>query len=308
MGKRKLHKQSFYQCDWTGLPMKQAHCYWPSWTGTGKLCKKGSYCNWEAVVAHADDQYANDALPLVEREEILQHVAQVTGMAVNPAPHYEEMAHTKGTLTATTFHEACTHAETPITAIKLTAAGVVEEVQIKPDGCFNFPQALSLPQAYVGMFRSMRKKGKGNDRDLTVWYCSVPLHTLAPINQMASNLFKMQLYGDVLLVQQSREQSFLPRERYISFTKSQYEEQFVKKRKRSEAACMSVAGYAAVKDQMQQSLNEFEAKAAAQAVPPKQMASQSSVPIDGRAMAKKWSQQAASKTQTPPSAVLAAVK
>ena len=123
--------------------------------------------------------------------------------------------------------------------VKITPAGEVFEFLLEAGktscdtGRYIFEHYLHKPFDYQGgpsTFHSMRKKGKGNDRDLTVWYCSVPLHTLAPLNQMASNLFKMQLYGDVLLVQQSREQSFLPRERYISFTKSQYEEQFVKKR------------------------------------------------------------------------------
>ena len=37
MGKRKLNSTTFFQCDWTGFPMKSAHCYWPSWSQTGKL-------------------------------------------------------------------------------------------------------------------------------------------------------------------------------------------------------------------------------------------------------------------------------
>ena len=47
----------------------------------------------------------------------------------------------------------------------------------------------------------MRKKGS-KDRDLTVFYW--PFKNGLPFNQTASNMFKMQIYGDVLLVQQTR--------------------------------------------------------------------------------------------------------
>ena len=126
-----------------------------------------------------------------------------------------------------------------------------------------------------------------------------------PHNSLASNLFKMQLYGDVLLVQQSREQSFYPRERYIPFTRAHFDEQFSKKRKKPEVPCMSVTGYAEVKSQMQQELNQFEAKVAEQALPPSQLAKvERSVPTDGRALAKKL-KAAEQLPLQPPMALLA---
>ena len=96
MGKRKLNGTSFWQCDWTGLPMKQAHCYWPSWSTAGKLFKKGSYCNWEAVIAHAKYQLGKQMIEPEEHDKILEHIENVTGTVVEPAPHYDELAHTKG--------------------------------------------------------------------------------------------------------------------------------------------------------------------------------------------------------------------
>ena len=46
MGKRKLHGTTFFQCDWTGFPMKSTNCFLPSWHGndkdTGKMTKKAS--------------------------------------------------------------------------------------------------------------------------------------------------------------------------------------------------------------------------------------------------------------------------
>ena len=60
MGKRKLHDSSFYQCDWTGFTMQSSNCYMPTWASSlpnEKASKRGSYCNWESVVAHANYRF-----------------------------------------------------------------------------------------------------------------------------------------------------------------------------------------------------------------------------------------------------------
>ena len=309
MGKRKLNGTSYYQCDWTGLPMKQAYCYWPSWSASGKLFKKGSYCTWEAVVAHAEEQLAKGSITKDEHEKVTEHVTNLTGTVVEPAPHYLKLEHTKGTMKALDFHKECARQKHPITGVKISPDGDVFEVLLHPDeeGAFCFGHFLHKPFSYHGppsTFHSMRKKGgKNTDRDLSVWY--YPVKDL-PHNPHASNLFKMQLYGDVLLVQQSREQSFMPRERFISFTKAHFDEQFCKKRKRQDVQCMSVAGYNEVKQQMQDTLNQYEAKVAEHAVPPKQMAmTQSAVPSDGRGLAKKMKERHALAAMVPPPSVLA---
>ena len=151
----------------------------------------------------------------------------------------------------------------------------------------------------------MRKKGgKNTDRDLSVWY--YPVKDL-PHNATASNLFKMQLYGDVLLVQQSREHSFMPRERFINFTKAHFDEQFSKKRKRPDAQCMTMLNYADAKVQMQEQLNQYEAKASEHAVPPMQMAkTQTTAPTGGQQLAKKLKERGMMPPPRPPPAVLAA--
>ncbi len=85
MGKRKLHTTTFYQCDWTGYPMKTSNCYLPVWSDndkdTGKLMKKGSYCNWESVIAHAAQMEA-EAKP--EEKEMYQKVKLKKGQG----PHF----------------------------------------------------------------------------------------------------------------------------------------------------------------------------------------------------------------------------
>ena len=291
MGKRKLVATSFWQCDWTGFPMKAAHCYFPTWSATGKLCKKGSFCNWESVVAAAHEQLERDAIDAEEHAKIMLHIESVTGTTVHRAPHYNELAHTKGHLTAEQFHASCAAHKGPITGVKIASNGDVFEVIIHPDrsGQFVFADYLHKPFTYHGVphnFHSMRKKGsKSTDRDLSVWYYGVKD---LPHNHTASNLFKMQLYGDILLVQQSRENCFMARERFVSYSKALYDDTFVKKRKRPEVQCMSVESYAEAKEQMQDALNQYEQKVSQTAVPPKKMSKvESSGRIDGRTLAQK---------------------
>jgi hypothetical protein len=279
MGKRKLNGTNFFQCEWTGFPMKTAYCYMPAWSPGGKLLKKGSYCNWEAVVAHAAYLLNKTELTPEEHLKIMEHIEFVTGTVVTSAPHYEELLHTKGRMDATAYHQTCSRQTNPITGVKISPEGEVFEVIIEPKPAgqesYNFEWYLHSPfnrEIGLSTFHSMRKKGasKGTDRDLSVWYYATKD---LPHNATASNLFKMQLYGDILLVQQSREASFLPRERYVSFNKSQFDEQFTKKRKRAaaEPPSMTPAAYAEHKKMMQETLNSYEQKVSQTAVPPKQM-------------------------------------
>ena len=124
MGKRKIHNTTFYQCDWTGYAMRAPYCYLPQWTSAGKLIKKGSYCNWESVVAHADalHEAGNPAFTEEDVRRIREYVLHLVGTPVSPAPHWQELAHMKGTLDAAAFHAACCR------------RGALTCVLLKPDG------------------------------------------------------------------------------------------------------------------------------------------------------------------------------
>jgi hypothetical protein len=209
-------------------------------------------------------------------EQIERHAEQVTGTFVAAAPHYSELNHTKGRLTMATFHTMCTAQINPIHAVKVTPEGEIFEVILDPqEGEFHFDTYMHRPYSTASQapatFHTTRKKGfKAHERDLSVWY--FPDKSL-PHNPTATNLFKMQLYGDVLMVQQSREQSFIPRERYVSFTKQCYDEHFAKKRRRSQSDTPSLTptAYAELKQTMQNSLNEFEHNVSKDAVKPREV-------------------------------------
>lgn len=268
MGKRKIHDGYFYQCDWTAFPMRAAHCYLPQWTSANKLVKKGSYCNWESVVAHAETLKVAGTLAQADVDQISDHIAELVGARVATAPHWKELAHmsTGGGLTATQFHWECCQAVDVMCVVLHPDGTVQEEVLDKGDAPgekYMNPSATPITSFYST--RKVGKKAKGSDRELCVYH--TPDRNL-PHNLQASNLFKMQLFGTVLLVQKSREASFMPRERLVSFNMTDYTDHFSKKRKRPETAAYDTTAYKAVKKKMQETLNAFEAESASAAITP----------------------------------------
>ena len=266
MGKRKLHGTTFFQCDWTGFPMKSTNCFLPSWHGndkdTGKMTKKGFYCNWESVLAHAqflcvpDDEASCKWL-----RDVTEFVHEQTGAVyLQQAPHFNDLAHIKGSMTMQQFHDTCCAHMGPIPAVKITQTGEIIDFHLQPvNGKICIKDYLH--KSYndteeISTFRSTRKARASNNRDLTVFYYN---SKALPLNQMATNVFKMQLYGDMVLTQISKEASFLPRDRYIPYTKSNFEEQFTRKKKRvSETDALDMQGYACVHQEMQQDFKAIE--------------------------------------------------
>ena len=96
MGKRRLHEQVYYQCDWTGFPMDSPNCYMPHWVGK-RLVKKGNYCNWESVVAHASHIYdVEKKMEVEELTAIIEHVQQQCGVVPDHFKyHFSFLSHFK---------------------------------------------------------------------------------------------------------------------------------------------------------------------------------------------------------------------
>ena len=283
MGKRKLHNQTYYQCDWTGLPMKSANCFMPSWTLEDKLIKKGSYCNWESVLAHALHIYnVEKQLEEKDLERIQDFVKVQMGDTFHSteAPHFTDLEHFKGdgtrSLTAEEYHNACCYQTHEVFAVKINGAGHTFEVLMDPtDGKFDFSKYIAAPANWdqqPSMFQSYRK-GKHKEKELCVFYHAGGRNGLE-FNTLASNLFKMQIYGEVLMVQCTKEASFMPRERYVNYTLQEFQDNFMRKRKRSavDVTSMDPEEYGALKEEMQESLSAYEKQASSLAQPPATLA------------------------------------
>lgn len=271
MGKRKLHSASFYQCDYTGFPLKTTCCHMPTWPDgngrrDGKMVKRGSYANWESVAAHAHMMHDQDLITHEQLGDVIEYIHEVTGSTyLKLAPNYERLLHFKGGMTMDEFHRECCSQDGPINCVKITPEGEVLDVLVNPKetGTFDFADYMHKPFQNLGplhrpsYFHTIRKSRGLRDKELTVWYW--PDKGLN-FNTVASNTFKMQLHGDIIMTQHSKEASFLPRERYISFNKTQFDDQYVKKRRKTtEPPSISSAEYARVKAQMQASLDVYEA-------------------------------------------------
>ena len=297
MGKRKLHGVTYYQCDWPGFPMRESNCWMPSWTCDGKLIKRGCYCNWESVLAHADHLHE------VEKQLIDSDVArvrdyvkmQIHTVHATPALHYTDLEHFKGdglNLTAKEFHAICCHQHDDVFGVKINEAGNSYEVLMESiEGTFDFSKYLKAPGNWnvpPNEFQATRK-GKKKETSLFVFYHSVMgTGNGLEFNSVASSIFKMKIYGEVLLVQCTNEPSFMPRKRYVNYTTEEFEDDFTRKRKRCteiERTSMDQTEYEDIKAEMQLSLSDYEKQASSLAAPPHLAKVQKLPPMNGRQLA-----------------------
>ena len=224
MGKRKLHNETYFQCDWTGIPMKSTNCFMPSWTPPSrvgdkiigaKLIKHGSYSCWEAVVAHAALLHKEAPEKL---QEIRAYINTIVGCTVEAAPDFTSLAWfslvAPQFTTAELWMEQVTSDPSDIVAIRIPADGAVNyhEVECKSASIQEkftdaFPMPVRAPQIAPQRFQLARRKG-AKDRDISVFY--VPDNNGMPLNATASSLFKMQIYGDALTLLASDGVPILP--------------------------------------------------------------------------------------------------
>lgn len=289
MGKRKLHDTSFFQCDWTGLPMRSSNCYMPVLYPGGKMMKKGSYCNWESVVAHAHHlaERGGGNVWDVPVEDVLRRVDQLAGAKVIAAPHYTELSHVRGHMTPQQFQAACSEVTADVTVVRINADGSLEQIQVPAWHHKHFKEELDHPYIEPQYFCQTRRKARG-DKDVMVIYQS---DAHLPPNAYASSLFKMQLYGAVIVCLRSQETCFVPRTRLISMTKAHFDETLVRKRRKMVESALTSSEYTAIKTTMQEALNQFEKSVSSKAKAPAQMSKSRPLPSQsGHRMAQLYHQ------------------
>lgn len=281
MGKRKLHGQTYYQCDWTGLPMRQTNAYMPTWNEAGKLVKHGSYTCWEAVISHAFKMHEDGGLGNEDNLiKIQEHINEMVGCVVLPAPSYSLLNWFGGGMTTQSFMDVINNNRSPVTAVCMTSDGKTHEVLVskeEQDAKFHahltkpFQQFSNEPQS----FQTVRKKAN-KDRDLTVFYW--PSQNGLPFNQTASNMFKMQIYGDVVIVQQTKEPCFMPRERYVNYYLTTFNEQLVSRKRKEPCTTLTQDNYQDLSREMQGELQALEARSSSSSLSPSELAKGSVCP------------------------------
>jgi len=296
MGKRKLHGYTYYQCDWTGFPMRNANCFMPTWTAEGKLVKRGTYCNWEAVLSHCK-YLNNNGDTTYDVDRVKDFVSTQTGGQVCfESVDFTNLEHFKHdgskNMDMKDYHAACCYMTNEVFVVKINEAGHSFEILMDTnDGKLDFNSQIKQPPltaegAQPNMFQSYRK-GKHKDMELCVFYHAGK--NGCELNALASSLFKMQIYGEVLLVQCSKEACFLPRERFVSYMLADFQDNFLRKRKRpvTEQTSLRPEEYNALKVEMEASLSTYEKQASSLALPPAKLAKAARMPPpDGRQLAK----------------------
>ena len=317
MGKRKMHGYTYYQCDWTGFPMRATNCYMPVWTDD-KMVKRGSYCNWESVLAHAQYLYDNNESSAPQLAHVQQYIHELTGMpeqsdvtgfGFSHLEHFKDDKHLQfqrdvagvdkaeilfgNDWDSTKYHKVCcaVTAYHELTAVKITPSGVYEVLVGSKAGRFRFEEYVDRPyMSGTGLatdstantmqsFVCTHKPKMAKDREVSVFYWHGK--NGLPKNDAASALFKMQIYGDVLLVQKTKEACFKERDRYVHFTEQNFNDYFTKKKKKpsgDEVPALTDSEFQQAREEMVSSLSEFEQRASVAAVPPGQLVGGATMP------------------------------
>lgn len=164
MGKRKLDNAlPYFQCDYTGLPMRNSNCYMPVWKD-GRLLKQGSYCCWEAVIAAINPQDEEHAT------KVQAYVNEIVGCPVRKAPDRSELTWINKTGCISNVDEflaRCEDTQKPVNAVEITVDGRLNKVVLARNAWTAFPHR----------FSTTRKKKKERVRLRCVLMHSNPFRT-----------------------------------------------------------------------------------------------------------------------------------
>lgn len=266
MGKRTLHTLTYYQCDYSGIPMPSPGVQMPAWDHNNKLCKRGSYINWECMLAHA----MTEAASYPACRNYVHNMLGVT--STNVAPSYSMLKHFGGTMSIDEFLAACDYETERRQAVLIPVEGAPETVEL---GC---EDGVILPEVDYKLLTTFDPQVR---QTIFAKPSSPPncIHSVISMlndhreNTVASQAFKLTLHGPVLVVLKMNEPT---RQRVLSYTAEQFLEQYGKKRKRKVPAAqtgISTEEYGKAKASMQSKFSEFEASVAAKAVKPRTVAS-----------------------------------
>ena len=251
MGKRKINDIVYYQCDYTGMPMRTSNCYMPSLSATGKLLKHGSYCCWEAVIAASGGD-----------TNVQKLVDEIVGCAVAKAPDQctlSWLSETGAIASLDEFLAACDDPNKPVHVIEIAVDGRLTE-------------AVIARRAYTGFthrFTTMRKKGKEKAYEVCFNGVGAP-------NTVATQYFKQELSGTVYVALKSKELAIKDRSRYLPLDIESFKAMFASRKRKIDA--LDKSDYESVKTEMNNELMRVEAQAAQGSEKPTDLAKAAQMP------------------------------
>lgn len=294
MGKRKINGKQFYTCDWTALPMSKTNAYLPTYNADGQLRKRGSYYNWEAALSHLQQVYDDDVATLEEPndnaradyERAREHIRAQTSDDIDTTPPVNALRHFGGDMDVADWLEACHEQTNEVLGVVIPANGPITDILVDMpcDLVVGEPVGISGSlwstgrglDSKLASFNVVRKGKYGKTLDLTVFYETLKVAH----NNAATQYFKQEIRGDVLVMQSTREVCAVPRTRYINYPLHHFEDEFYRsRRKKADThATSDVAEYSANKVKMQESLDKVELSVTKYADTPTQVAHSAKCP------------------------------
>jgi hypothetical protein len=209
--RRKHHGSMYYACDWTGLPLSSNKCFCPIMKNN-KMCKFGSFMNWECVVAYIDAVLGPECAATEQQtysasgklqiwKDTLEKVHELAGYLPKPAPPFTSLVHFGGETTAAQYMERSKQRSDTLVGILVSPTGEVTEIKIEPiSGLFHDAICKIME---VGRFDSVHVSKKlklHKGRQLVLLN---DLQVKLDGNQHISTYFKnlgVQMFGNVVLL------------------------------------------------------------------------------------------------------------
>lgn len=267
MGKRKHIDVSYWQCDWTGMPLGVSRYYIPVMEANGRVTRKGTYMNWQCARAHLNYMHSQDKITYEEFLKSVNLINNLAGYTVCNAPDYQALMHFGGKMTILEFTQQCNERLEPLSAVRMNCDGTVQHVYISPvNGNYDCGLSKEMECTDWDLLRPTRKLKNVKDKQMAVICNRVPVDPQrATYNTKASQLFKIELYGDVLIVCLTKRVDVDHMDEFLCFTMDDFEEQFKKKAKKpkktteDEAAAMSKEDFNLVEHEINKAFKELEA-------------------------------------------------
>ena len=220
MGKRKHFEQAYHLCDYTCYPLgaNDSKRYLPLWKN-GKVVKTGTYITWEAVVSHILHMKSRGTKPLAmaelkwDAEKSLQLVHEAAGRPVMPGLPYGDLDHFN--INGQKMQEylvACNNKRAPVTSMAIRTMGdtcTAHDFTLTPDGSGDYKACISAffdGKAYNVIKPTRKVKGLPKFKELIIMTL---VDNDMPLNKKAKQLFRMNLFGPVLLACNNKDENTL---------------------------------------------------------------------------------------------------
>ena len=227
-----------FTCDWTAIPLNSNKIFCPIMKNE-KMCKFGSFLNWECVVAYIDNclgpecavseqqSYASSG-KLQIWKDTLEKVHELAGYLPKPAPHFTSLVHFGGSTTAMQYMETSKQRSDTLVGMLVAPTGEVTEVKIEPvDGKFETTICSLMEAARYDTVHVSKKLKLHKGRQLVLLN---DLQAKESSNTQIASFFKnlgVQMFGSVILLAVKSSINGYNGDYFVSFDMTEFKSNFL---------------------------------------------------------------------------------